>query len=264
MTDKLLALVRRDLLTAARYRSGIVFQLVSVLGEVAGLFFLARAVGPSFRPDGMDFFPFLLIGSSFYVCLVGGVQVFVETVRTAQLTGTLETLLSTSTRDVVTILLMAASSFVSRAVQLVAALAAACLLFGLRLNTSHVIAFLSTFILSIAVIAGIGLLAAALQIWAGRGGSLVWLFASAGALISGAFFPVSALPHVVRQMAWLFPITHSLDAMRIALVSGASRADVQSHLALLAVYAMLLVPFSLLVLARVLRRARHDGTLAAY
>jgi ABC-2 type transport system permease protein len=264
MTDKLLALARRDLLTAARYRSGLVFQSISVLGEVAGLFFLARAVGPGFRPDGMDFFPFLLIGSTFYVCLVGGVQVFVETVRTAQLTGTLETLLSTSTHDVVTILLMAASSFVSRAVQLVIALAAACLLFGLRLNTSHAIAVVLSFVLSIAVIAGVGLLAAALQIWAGRGSSMVWLFASAGALISGAFFPVSALPQAVRQLSWLFPVTHSLDAMRIALVSGSSMAGFQSHLLWLTAYAILLVPFSLLVLARVLRQARHDGTLAVY
>ena len=264
MIDKLLALARRDLLTAARYRSGLAFQFISVLGEVAGLFFLARAVGPGFRPDGMEFFPFLLIGSSFYVCLVGGVQVFVETVRTAQLTGTLETLLSTSTRDVVTILLMAASSFVSRAVQLIAALAAACLFFGLRLNPSRAVAFILTFVLSIAVIAGIGLLAAALQIWAGRGSSVVWLFASAGALISGAFFPVSALPPVVRQVSWFFPVTHSLDAMRIALVAGTSMQGFQNHVALLAVYALLLAPFSLLVLARVLRQARHDGTLAAY
>ena len=264
MTDKLLALARRDLLTAVRYRSGLAFQVVSVLGEVAGLFFLARAVGPTFRPDGMDFFPFLLIGSSFYVCLVGGVQVFVETVRSAQLTGTLETLLSTSTHDVVTILLMASSSFISRAVQLLTALAAAWLVFGLRLSTSHIIAFALTLVLSLAVIVGIGILAAALQIWAGRGSSVVWLFASAGALISGAFFPVSALPGAIRQLSWLFPITHSLDAVRIALVPATSMSGFQSHMVLLAAYALVLVPFSLLVLARVLRQARHDGTLAAY
>jgi ABC-2 type transport system permease protein len=264
VTDKLLALARRDLLAAARYRSALAFQFVSVLGEVAGLFFLARAVGPGFRPDGMAFFPFLLIGSSFYVCLVGGVQVFVETVRTAQLTGTLEALLSTSTHDIVTILLMAASSFFGRASQMLLALAAACVLFGLRLNTSHALAFALTFAVSIAVVAGIGLLAAALQIWTGRGGSVVWLFASLGALISGAFFPVSALPKAIRQLSWLFPVTHALDAMRIALVSGTSMEGFRTHVALLTAYALLLVPLSLLVLSRVLRRARHDGTLALY
>jgi ABC-2 type transport system permease protein len=264
VTDKLLALARRDLLAAARYRTALVFQVASVLGEVAGLFFLARAVGPGFRPDGMDFFPFLLIGSSFYVCLVGGVQVFVETIRTAQLTGTLEALLSTSTHDIVTILLMAASSFLGRACQLLLALAAACLLFGLSLNTSHILAFALTLAVSIAVVAGIGLLAAALQIWTGRGSSLVWLFASAGALISGTFFPVSALPKAVQQISRLFPITHSLDAMRIALLSGTSIKDFPSHLAWLAAYALLLVPFSVLALKRVLRQARRDGTLAIY
>ncbi|SRR6266496_451739 len=264
MIDKLFALARRDLLAATRYRTALAFQLVSVLGEVAGLFFLARAVGPGFRPDGMDFFPFLLIGSTFYMCLVGGVQVFVETVRTAQLNGTLEALLSTSTHDIVTILLMAASSFFSKAFQLLLALAAACLLFGLRLNTAHALAFVLTFSVSIAVVVGIGLLAAALQIWTGRGGSLVWLFASLGALISGAFFPVSALPEAIRGLSWVFPVTHSLDAMRIALVSGASMGGFRNHMVVLAAYALFLVPFSLLVLSRVLSRARHDGTLAVY
>jgi ABC-2 type transport system permease protein len=264
MSDKLLALFRRDLLTTARYRSGVVFQFVSVLGEVAGLFFLARAVGPGFRPDGMGFFPFLLIGSSFYVCLVGGVQVFVETIRTAQLTGTLEALLSTSTRDVAVILLMAASSFLNRALQLILALGAGWLFFGLRLNTSHVLAVAITLVASIAVVVGIGLLAAALQIWTGRGGSLVWLFASAGALISGTFFPVSALPKAVQGLSWLFPITHSLDAMRIALLSSASLDGFRTHMAVLTAYALLLLPVSFLALSRVLRQARHDGTLAVY
>jgi ABC-2 type transport system permease protein len=264
MTDKLLALVRRDLLAATRYRSALIVPFLGVLGEVAGLFFLARAVGPGFRPDGMAFFPFLLVGSSFYVCLVGGIQVFVETIRTAQMTGTLETLLSTSTHDVVVILLMSASSFLSRVFQLLLALTAACLFFGLRLTTSHILAVVITLLVSIAVVVGIGLLAAALQIWTGRGGSLVWLFASVGALISGTLFPVSALPQVVQRLSWLFPITHSLDAMRIALLAGTSMKDFPGHVALLFAYALLLLPFSILMLRRVLRRARHDGMLAVY
>jgi ABC-2 type transport system permease protein len=264
VTDKLLALVRRDLLATVRYRAALIVPFVGVLGEVAGLFFLARAVGPQYRPDGMDFFPFLLIGSSFYVCLIGGVQVFAETIRTAQLTGTLEALLSTSTHDIVVILLMAASSFLGRAFQLLLALIAACLFFGLRLNTSHVLACALTLSVSLAVVVGVGLLAAALQIWTGRGSSLVWLFASVGALISGTLFPVSALPKAVQQLSWLFPITHSLDAMRIALVSGASMEGFRNHLALLTAWALFLVPLSLLALTRVLRRARHDGTLAVY
>jgi len=262
--DKLRALVRRDLLAASRYRTALLLQMAGVLGEVAGLYFLARAVGPGFRPDGVAFFPFLLIGSSFYLCLVGGVQVFVETIRTAQMTGTLEVLLGTATRDIVVILLMAASSFLGRIWQLLIAFAVACLLFSLRLNPSHVLAFALAFAVSVLVVGAVGVLAAAVQIWTGRGSSVVWLFASAGALVSGTFFPVSALPGPIQQISRCFPITHSLDAMRITLLSQGSIKDIQGHIGWLSVYALILVPSSLLILNCVLRRARGDGTLAVY
>jgi ABC-2 type transport system permease protein len=264
MIDKLRAVLRRDLLTAAHYPASLVLHFTSVLGEVAGLFFLARAVGPGFHPDGMAFFPFLLLGTSFYICLVGGVQVFVETVRSAQMTGTLEELLSTSTRDAGVILLMAASAFLARVGQLLLTFAASCLLFGLKLSTSHVLAFAITFLVSMAVVAAIGMLAAALQIWTGRGSSVVWVFASAGALISGTFFPVSALPGIVQQLSRLFPITHALDALRMSLLSGRSMDGFEGHIAWLAAYAVFLVPLSLSLMSHVLRRARHDGTLALY
>jgi ABC-2 type transport system permease protein len=264
MIGKLRALLRRDLLTVVHYRTSLVLHFAGILGEVAGLYFLARAVGPGFRPDGLPFFPFLLVGSSFYLCLIGGVQVFVETVRTAQMTGTLEVLLSTSTHDTMVILLMATSAFFGRLCQLLLAFAAACLLFGLKLSTSHIVAFILIFSASIIVVVALGLLASAIQIWTGRGSSLVWLLASFGALISGTLFPVSVLPRPVQLLAEIFPVTHSLDGMRLALLSGASIQGFAVHLAWLAAYALVLVPLSLLLLSHVLRRARHEGTLAIY
>lgn len=56
--DKLRAIVRRDLLTAIRHRSGFVVTLVGVFTELAAFYFLSRAIGPGFRPGGIEYFPF--------------------------------------------------------------------------------------------------------------------------------------------------------------------------------------------------------------
>lgn len=48
--DKLLAILRRDLLTAIRHRSGFIVTLVGVLTELTAFYYLSRAIGPGFRP----------------------------------------------------------------------------------------------------------------------------------------------------------------------------------------------------------------------
>jgi hypothetical protein len=59
--DKLRAILRRDVLTAIRHRSGFAMTLVGVLMELAAFYFLSRAVGPGFRPGGVEYFQFLLV-----------------------------------------------------------------------------------------------------------------------------------------------------------------------------------------------------------
>ena len=95
--DKLLAILRRDLLTALRHRSGFVMTLVGVLGQLAAFYYLSRAIGPGFRPDGVAYFPFLLIGTGMYTFFVMSVHAFLSTVQEAQQTGTMEVLMTTST-----------------------------------------------------------------------------------------------------------------------------------------------------------------------
>src|ERR1700686_4106448 len=95
--DKLHAILRRDLLTAIRHRSGFVVTLVGVFTELAAFYFLSRAIGPSFHPGGLEYFPFLLVGTGLYTFFVMSAQSFLSSVQEAQQTGTLEVLMTTST-----------------------------------------------------------------------------------------------------------------------------------------------------------------------
>src|SRR6202795_1681017 len=116
--DKLHAILRRDLLTAIRHRSGFVATLVGVFTELAAFYFLSRAIGPGFRPNGVEYFPFLLVGTGVYTFFVMSAQAFLSAVQEAQRTGTLEVLMTTSTAPAELVILSSISAFAGNLVNL--------------------------------------------------------------------------------------------------------------------------------------------------
>ncbi len=264
LLDKLEAIVRREVLSAVRYRGGFVLELLGLLAEVAAFFFLARAIGPGFRPDGVGYFPFLLVGTTFYTFLLMGITVFVDSVRKAQLAGSMEVLMTTATPGTTMLLLDALAAFLARSLYLVFALAIGFGVFGAPLNHPHVAAFALAMVLSLAVGIGMGMIAAAIQVATQKASAAVWLFGSVAALLTGTMFPTSVLPEFAQRLAWLVPITHSLNAFRGSLLRGAGFRELAEPIAMLALYAGLLLPLSFALFSRVLRNAKRNGTLSLY
>jgi len=264
LADKILVIARRDLLTAMRYRAGFWSHIIATLGEIAGFYFLARAIGPGYRPDGVSYFPFLLVGTSLYGFLLMGTNAFLDSVREAQWSGTMEVLMTTSTPGPVIVLLTAISAYGGRIFDLLLYLGLGFLLFRISLEHLNVAAALVVFMLSLLLAIGFGIGAAALQVSTQKGSGLLWLFGSVVWLMSGTMFPVSVLPGWVQRISWLIPLTYSVEGLRAALLRGASLADLSKLVAILAVYAVILLPASLYLLSATLRHARLRGTLSFY
>jgi len=161
----------------------------------------------------------------------------------------------------VLVFLSAMSAFAANTVTLAFYLIAG-LVFGAPLRP-NVVTSLAVFALSVVVAAAIGLLAAALQLAVQKGSAVVWVLGSVW-FMTGTLFPVQTLPKPLRDLADLIPITHSLEGMRLALLEGASLSGVGHELVILAGFALVLVPLSLLVFSWTLRRARLAGTLSFY
>ncbi len=264
IADKLVAVAHRELLNAVRYRSGFVLELCGVLAEITAFFFLARAVGPDFRPDGMAYFPFLLVGTTFYTFLMAGIGVFVGSVREAQLAGTMEVLMSTATSGEAVLLLDAVAAFIGRSLYLFFALAAGIALFGVPLTNPNVPVFVLVFVLSLAVAIEVGILAAAVQIAIQKGQAVIWAAGTLAGVVTGTLFPISALPDWAQKLSWAVPITHSLRGLRASLIRGAGVTELSSSIGILTAWAILMLPISAWVFTRVLRTARHRGTLCLY
>jgi ABC-2 type transport system permease protein len=264
IADKSVAILRRDVLTAIRYRAGFLITAAGAMIELVAFYYLARAIGPQFRPDGMDYFPFVLVGTGFYTFLVMGIHAFLQVVQEAQRDGTIEVLMTTSTPASVLVFLSATSAFLGNAAQLVFYLGAGLLLFHGPPATPNIAGCVVIFGLSVAIAVAIGLMAAALQLAIQKGSAIVWLFGSGAWFATGTLFPVASLPKPLRMLSEMIPLTHSLNGMRLALLQGAGFSMLAREIAILMLFFAVLLPFSLLLFSYTLRRARLEGTLSFY
>lgn len=263
LLDKTMVIVRRDLLTAIRYHSGLFVLAGGAIAELFAFYYLSRAIGPSFRPEGSDYFPFLLVGTGFYTFLVMGVNAFLTSIADAQQAGTLEVLMTTSTSPGVLLFLSAMSAFAGKAMNLLFYLTAGLMLFGVPFRPNFP-GCAVIFLFSLTVAVALGILAAALQLAMQKGSAVIWLLSSGVWLLTGAMFPVASLPRNLRFVSDLIPITHSLQGMRLALLEGAPFAVLSRDILILALSSLVLLPSSMVVFSYTVRRARLQGTLSFY
>jgi ABC-2 type transport system permease protein len=261
--DKLVAILRRDLLTTVRHRSGFVMTAFGVFTELAAFYYLSRAVGPGFRPDGVDYFPFLLVGTGLYTFFVMSAQAFLNSVQEAQQTGTLEVLMTTSTAPAELLILSAISAFAGSLVNLIVYLGAGVTLFRAAIHP-NLLSCVVVFCLSILIAVAIGILVAAFQVEIQKGSALLWLLSSGLWFISGTMFSIRSLPPALGLIARVIPFTYAIDGMRAALLEGRSLDAMAPTLAALAAFGLVLFPVALGALSLSLRRARRFGTLSSY
>lgn len=261
--DKLHAVLRRDLLTAIRHRSGFAVTLIGVLMELAAFYFLSRAIGPGFRPGGVEYFPFLLVGTGVYTFFVMSAQAFLSSVQEAQQTGTMEVLMTTSTEPAELVVLSSISAFAGNLVSFGVYLLAGVAVFRAAIH-ADVLACFVVLILSIAIALALGIAVAAMQITLQKGSAVLWLLSSGFWFLSGAMFPTESLPRPLELLAHLVPLTYAIEGMRMALLQGRSVVAMAPTLAALAAFAVVLVPLALGALSLSLQRARRSGTLSFY
>jgi len=260
---KLYAILRRDLLTAIRHRSGFVITAFGLLMELAAFYYLSRAIGPGFRPDGVEYFPFLLVGTGVYTFFVMSTQAFLSSVQEAQQTGTMEVLMTTSTPPAQLVVLSSVSAFAGNLVNLVAYLLVGAAVFRAPIH-ANVISCLAVLILCIAIALAAGIAAATVQIAFQKGSALLWLLSSGVWFLSGAMFPIESLPRPLIVVAHAIPLSYAVGGMRLALLQGQSMLSMVPTLAALLVFSAILLPLALWGLSFSLRRARQSGTLSFY
>ena len=257
----------RDFQTESSYRVSFLLSLSGVLFTSVTYFFVSRLLNESVEPmlaqyDG-DYFAFVLIGVAFGSYFGLGLTGFARALRQAQTTGTLEAIMMTPASVSTIVVGSAAWSYAFTTLRVVAYLLLG-LLLGLRLEGANYLAALATLVLSIVAFASIGIIAAGVIMVIKRGDPVTTLLSSVATLVGGVFYPIEIMPEWLQGVARILPLTYALRAMRLALLNGASWSQVLPDRLVVATFAVVLFPFSLLIFRFAVEWARSDGSLAHY
>ena len=111
-------------------------------------------------------------------------------------------------------------------------------------------------------IAGLGILAGVLPLlYPERGTQMSFMAQAVILLISGVYYSVEVLPGWLQFLSYASPATYILDGIRGAIIEGESVGALADTLAILGLFGVLLVPFSILVFAVAERWAKRTGKL---
>jgi ABC-2 type transport system permease protein len=155
-------------------------------------------------------------------------------------------------------------SFLYTSLTAVAYLVVAALFFGFDLSRANVSVALVSLALTVLAFSGLGILSASFTLLWKRGDPLAFFLGTASALLGGVYFPVEIIPAWLQKIAACIPLTYALSAMRAALLEGATAAAVARDLAVLALFAAVLIPISVAAFSAALAAARRQGSLGKY
>lgn len=155
------------------------------------------------------------------------------------------------------------TSLLTTAITAALMLAFAALLFGFR-PTGNVLAALLVSLPMLLGLYGFGLAFAALVLVLREANTLVDVSSFLVQLLSGANFPVQALPKWLLPVALVLPLTYGLDAVRGWLLHTRTLLPLAWEVALLIVFMLVMLGVGLAAFAALERRVRRQGTLGQH
>jgi len=256
---------QRDLRIASTYRSPFMLEIVQALFGAALFYYVAEFVNsPELRhalPQGTSYFAYSLVGFVFFDYLSAALDSFDRSLEDARDAGTLEPLLVTQVTLPVVLMGSAVYPFVATTLRIAVYITWGALLFGFPLRQANWISVIAVLVATLLAFSGLGVLSGAYLLLFKRGNPSKWFLLGVSSVAGGMLFPVNILPPWLQFVARLNPVTYALEGTRAALLGGASLLAVERPLAVLLLFAAVLLPISITVFGWALRRTKVTGTL---
>jgi ABC-2 type transport system permease protein len=141
------------------------------------------------------------------------------------------------------------------------------LFFDVHYRGSFLLALLFL-LLTTLVLSCLGVLSASFAMVFKRGDPFGVFLGTGSALFSGVFFPTQRINEYagagVGKISRILPPTYGLDGIRRVLIQGQGFAEVREPFFVLLLFLAVLLPLSLWVFNRAVRRAKREGSLIQY
>jgi ABC-2 type transport system permease protein len=267
-TAKLPAFLRRDFLIAWSYRVGFFSDFVNLGAQMVLFFFVGELIDagelPTYGGQQVTYLEFVTLGLVLNVFVQVALTRTSEALRTEQMIGTLEALLTTPTATATVQLGSAVFDLVYMPIRTGLLLLFMALVVGLDLHASGALPALVLMLAFIPFVWGLGISTAAAILTFRRGGGMMALGTLALGLASGAFFPLTLLPGWVATVAEYNPLAIAIEGLRETLLGGTGWTGIAGDLAVLIPISAVTVAIGSLLFRLALRRERRRGTLGLY
>ena len=265
---KLFAFLKRDFINEASYKFAFVGQLFAIFFSTLTFFFLSKLFGHSVSPYiekyGGNYFSFVLVGIAFSSYLRVSLSSFADTIRNAQLTGTLEALLVTQTSVPAIILASSLYSFIFTSFRVLIYLLLGIFVFGIDMSAPNLCGALIFFILTILAFGSIGIVSASFVLMFKKDLPFIGILISLFILLGGVYYPIEVLPVWLQKISYFLPITHSLNGIRHSLLLGYPLKALAPNIFPLLIFIAVVLPFSLFLFRYAVIKAKVEGSLTYY
>lgn len=265
---KVVAFLRRDLLTLLSYRTAFLTDWLGLVVQVVLFSFVSRLVDPATLPTfggaHPSYLEFVTVGIAVSAFMNVGLSRVMEVVRSEQMTGTLETLLLSPSALGTVLVGSTAFQALYVPVRIGAFLALVGVVFDVSFAWSSLPAAIPVVTAFVPVVWGLGLVAAALVLTFRRGGGAVGALTAVLGAASGAYFPVTLLPGWAQWLMQFNPVTLTLTTVREVVLGGAGWSAVLPVCAILIGTAVGTVTLGVVAFRLALRREVRRGTLHLY
>lgn len=270
LLSRIRAFIVRDFQLAVSYRMEFFMRTLSILVVTTTFFFVSRIfVGrtETLFTQWQDPLAAWLTGLAVLNYFMTGFSSLATAIRQEQMQGTLESVLLTPISVPAVIVSSSAWDFVQATFYSSLYLIFGWLFFDVHYRGSFLLA-LVFLLLTTFVLACLGILSASFAMVFKRGDPFGIFLGAGSALFSGVFFPTQLLSlyagNRIANISRLLPSTYGLDGIRRVLIEGQGLMDVREPLITLQIFLVILLPFSLWVFGRAIRRAKREGSLIQY
>jgi len=257
------AVIRRDLHVYLSYRTRLVSQGLTMVFSLTLFYYVSRLVHVTGFESHFAYFGFVVVGlaliSVMYSCFS-----IPELVRQELIAGTFDRLVLSPFGAIRSVIAMTLFPMLYSFVIAGLTLGIGCVLYGLQLHWSTVPLSIPVMMLTLLAFLPFGLLFASLTIVVKQGNvGTSWLIALLS-IIGGLYFPIALLPHWVQVASKLQPFTAATDVLRHLLVGTPVEGSTVAAVLKLVGFAAVVLPASILILARAIQTGQKRGTIIEY
>lgn len=266
------AFIIRDFQLALSYRLEFFIRILWISGIVTTFYFISRIFATNFVNAEYEQWQNPLVawltGMAMLNYFMVGFSALANAIRQEQMQGTLESVLLTPINVPTVIVSSSAWSYVEATFNSFLYLFFGWLFFNVQYKGNFLLA-LVFLILTTLCLACLGILSASFAMVFKRGDPFAILLGAGTALFSGVFFPKEMLQEAFgetggKAIAYINPSTHGLDGIRGILIQGKTLSELETPLVTLLTFLAVLLPFSVWVFSRAVKRAKREGSLIQY